>query len=722
MGEVYLAQDTRLGRKVAIKFLPPESVADERARQRLVREARAAAKLDHPNICTIYDVGEEGGNTFIVMQYVEGETLADRMKRPPLELKESLDIAVQVADALAEAHSHGIVHRDIKPQNIMIMPRRQVKVLDFGLAQVVEGTSSTGVEVATQSHLIEPGLWAGTAPYMSPEQVQGKPVDARCDIFAFGAVLYEMLGGQRAFPGESIVAIASAVLRDEPASLRGVPPELADIVRRCLRKNPVDRYERVLDVKSALERVRNAVGSASRESEPSIAVLPFANLSADKENEYFSDGLAEEILNALSRLPGLKVTARTSAFAFRGKEQDIRRIGEALDVRTVLEGSVRRAGNRIRVSVQLINAADGYHLWSERYDREMTDVFAVQDEIAQAIVDKLKLRLVGEKTPLVRQAASIEAYHANLKGWYHFFKMSPQELAHSKAYFEEAIALDPQYAPAYVGLARCFLIAPVFGGKPAREVMPQGKAAALKAVQLDEREPEAHVLLGQVAGQFEYDWDEALRRYRLARAREPMPSRAYFNCAQFILMPLHRFDEAIALLEPALKADPLSPYPRVALAGALSACGSYDLAIQEFHRLLEFEDFWFAHFNLGLIYTDKGMVPEAIAAWEKGLQLLPNYPPMIGALAGHYARAGGRTRAESLLARLAAPEVAHSCALGFGFYHLLCSEFDLAADQFEKAIEARDPTAIFLSFLPVLQGLPRRQALLQKMNLGDVGP
>ncbi len=718
MGEVYLAQDTRLNRSVAIKFLPPGSVADEAAKKRLMREAQAAAKLDHPYICTVYDVGEEGGSTFIVMQYVEGETLANRLKRQPLDSIESIEIALQVADALSEAHSHGIIHRDIKPQNIMITPRNQIKVLDFGLARIAGGASPMRVGSATESLVTGAGWVMGTAPYMSPEQVQGKLADARSDIFSFGAVLYEMLAGHRAFEGESSFAVAAAVLRDEPAQLSGVSPELAGIVSRCLRKDPADRFDTASDVKSALEQQRSAARTV-REPSPSIAVLPFVNLSADKENEYFSDGLAEEIMNALSRVPGLKVTARTSAFAFRGKEQDIRKIGEALDVRTVLEGSVRRSGNRIRVTAQLINVADGYHLWSERYEREMTDVFVVQDEIAQAIVGMLKVRLAAKGAPLVRHAASLEAYHANLKGWYHFFKMSPPEMARSKAYFEEAITLDPDYAPPYLGLARFFAISPIMGGKSAREVMPLAKAAALKAVQLDEREPEGHALLGQVAGQFEYDWHEALRRYQLALTHEPMSSRARFSCAQFILMPLHRFDEAIALLKPALQADPLSPFPRAALAGILSARGSDDLAIKELHRLIEFQDFWFAHWNLGLIYTNKGMVSEATAAWEKGLQLVP-YPALIGGLAGHCSRAGDRRRAEGLLARLDSPELAHGRAMGYGFFHVVCGEFDLAADQFEKAIEARDPSAIFLSHLPVVQNLPRHRALLQRMNLADV--
>lgn len=303
MGEVYLAQDTRLNRSVAIKFLPPELVADEVAKKRLRREAQAAAKLDHPNICTVHDVGEDGGRTFLVMQYVEGETLADRLRRQPLELKESTDFALQIAEALEEAHLHGIIHRDIKPQNIMITPRNQIKVLDFGLAKVVGDISPTKGESATESIATEAGLLMGTAPYMSPEQVQGKPVDARSDIFSFGAVLYEMLAGRQAFEGDSSIAVATAVLRDEPVPLKGVPLELAGIVSRCLRKDPADRYAQASDVKSALERLRNSTGTP-REPAPSIAVLPFANLSADKENEYFSDGLAEEILTRSAVSPG----------------------------------------------------------------------------------------------------------------------------------------------------------------------------------------------------------------------------------------------------------------------------------------------------------------------------------------------------------------------------------------------------------------------------------
>ena len=358
MGEVWKARDTRLGRIVAIKRLTEHL-------ERFEEEARAISALNHPNICQLYDLGPD----YLVLEYIDGQPL-----RGPLPIDDVLRSALPIVSALEEAHRRGILHRDLKPANILVTRSGTPKLLDFGLAKVLDKEID-----ATQT--VE-GTVLGTAAYMSPEQAEGRPVDVRSDIFSFGAVLYELLSGGRAFGGNTLAQIVTAVLHGDPRPLR-TTSDLETIVMRCLRKHPSERFQSMSEVRAALERIVTKPES----SEPSLAVLPFANLSADKENEYFSDGLAEEIINALTRIPGLKVTARTSAFAFRGKDQDIRRIAEALDVRTVLEGSVRRAGNRIRVSAQLINAADGYHLWSERYDRELADVFAVQDEIAAAIAE-----------------------------------------------------------------------------------------------------------------------------------------------------------------------------------------------------------------------------------------------------------------------------------------------------------------------------------------------
>ena len=448
MGEVYRATDTRLGRTVAVKIL------DNQFSERFETEARAISSVNHPNICALYDIGDHEGRSYLVLEYLEGKPL-----QGPLILDEALRLATQIAGALEAAHAKGIVHRDLKPANIMVTASG-VKLLDFGLAKLAK-TSDADITRTLE------GTVMGTAAYMAPEQAEGRSIDARSDVFSFGAVVHEMLTGRRAFRGDSVVAVLSAVLRDHPEPLGpAVPPALVAIITRCLRKNPEERFQYMREVRSALEALRapsQQFLSAPVAVQPScpdasIAVLPFANLSADKENEYFSDGLSEEIINALTHVPGLKVTARTSAFAFRGEKQDIRKIAETLNVRTILDGSVRRAGNRIRVSAQLINAADGYHLWSERYDRGMEDVFAVQDEISAAIAEALKLEFSCEVAAIRPHTPNLPAYEALLKGRHALSKLTPEGLATSRQFFEQAIGLDPQFALAYVGLGSYFFV------------------------------------------------------------------------------------------------------------------------------------------------------------------------------------------------------------------------------------------------------------------------
>ncbi len=407
MGEVYRAKDPRLNRDVAIK------VSASQFSERFEREAKAIAALNHPNICQIYDIGPN----YLVMEFIEGTPL-----HGPLPLDRALRYAMQICDALDAAHKKSITHRDLKPANILVTATG-VKLLDFGLAKMGASSAAPASDDATQtSDLTEVGTVLGTASYMSPEQAKGEPTDARSDIFSFGVVLYEMLSGRRAFSRNSAIETMAAIVRDEPAPL-DAPSSLSAIVTRCLRKLPASRFQTMNEVRAALEQ---ATATATAKT-PSIAVLPFANMSADKENEYFSDGLAEEILNLLAKIPGLKVIARTSAFAFKGKEQDIRKIAETLNVGTILEGSVRRAGNRIRVTAQLIEAENGSHLWSERYDRDMTDVFAIQDEIAQAISEALKVRLAPRA-----QTVNIEAYQNYLKGKYYRAAFTPESLAKAK--------------------------------------------------------------------------------------------------------------------------------------------------------------------------------------------------------------------------------------------------------------------------------------------------
>ena len=426
MGEVYKARDMRLDRIVAIKQLKGQHSA------RFQQEAHAIAALNHPNICTLYDIGPD----YMVMEYIEGAPL-----RGPLPLAEALRFAMQIAAALGFAHSKGILHRDLKPENVLVTAAG-VKLLDFGLAKLMT-TSDSEVTKTIE------GTVLGTAAYMSPEQAEGKPLDERSEVFSFGAVLYEMLSGNRAFGGTSTAQVLSAVLRDDPAPLQSPASE---IVKRCLAKQPAQRYQSIAEVKAGLESI-STKPPETQTQQPSIAVLPFANMSADKENEYFSDGLAEEILNLLAKIPGLKVIARTSSFAFRGKEEDIRKIAERLSVRTILEGSVRRAGNRIRVAAQLINATDGSHLWSQRYDRDLIDVFAIQDEIGQAISEALRVRLAPQA-----KTVNIEAYQNYLKGQYYRALYTPESLAKAKECFEQTVTIDPNYASAYSGLAEYYFL------------------------------------------------------------------------------------------------------------------------------------------------------------------------------------------------------------------------------------------------------------------------
>src|ERR1700733_1341068 len=425
MGEVWKARDTRLGRIVAIKRLK------EPHGERFEQEARAVAALNHANICQIHDVGPD----YLVLEYVEGNPL-----QGPIPEKEAVRLAIQIASALEEAHGRGILHRDLKPANILVTAKGTAKLLDFGLAKL---TTGAGSEV---TNTIE-GMLVGTAAYMSPEQAQGKPLDERSDIFSLGAVMYEMVSGDRAFNGDSMVDVLSAVVRDEPRPLQS-SPAIAQLVMRCLRKTPADRFQTVAELRTALE----AISEKRAETKPSIAVLPFANMSRDADDEYFSDGLAEEIINALTQVSGLKVIARTSAFAFKGKNEDVRKIAETLGVTNVLEGSVRRAGTRLRVTAQLIHAADGTHLWSQRYDREMTDVFAVQDEISAAIAGTLQVKLAVAPSALRRYTPNLPAYEAFLKGRQQVYKNSPEAFARAEEYFKQAIVLDPQWADPHYSL------------------------------------------------------------------------------------------------------------------------------------------------------------------------------------------------------------------------------------------------------------------------------
>jgi TolB-like protein len=690
MGDVYKATDTRLNRIVAVKILKNLHT------DRFQREAHAIAALNHPHICTLYDVGPD----YLVMEYVEGEPL-----RGPLPPEEAVPLALQIAAALEEAHGKGIVHRDLKPGNIL-RSRAGIKVLDFGLAKLINSDPD-------DTRTLE-GAVAGTAAYMSPEQVQGKPIDARSDIFSFGVVLYEMLSGHRAFTGENAIATMAAILHQEPEPLEA-PAALIQVVRRCLRKAPSERFQSAAELRAALQ----LAGVKPASKQPSIAVLPFANMSADKDNEYFSDGLSEEIINALAHIPGLKVTARTSAFAFRGKEQDIRKIAEALDVRTVLEGSVRRAGNRVRVMAQLINAEDGYHLWSERFDRELEDVFAIQDEIAQAIAAALQVKLAAEPAAFRRYTPTLPAYEAYLKALHSIGDVVPDKLARSKEWLEKAIALDPGFALAHSTLGHYFLRLALPGMRPAHEAMPLVRRAAREALSIDPYLPEAHALLGVVAALYDYDWRESERLFHLARTGEAVPPAVRFFF-MFYLLPMGRLQDAIQEHERALKEDPLNLVGRFQLATCLQIAGLDAQATAEFQQVLDFgENFWLAAYGLAVNYLLRGMLAEAIVFSEKAHALAPWSTNTIGVLAGALALSGNTSRAEEMLQKLGDPQ-AFGVPGGLFVFHLLCSDTEKAVDWAGKAIEQRDPR------MPIFLRMFEKKAtflwpaLAKKMNLPGV--
>ena len=470
MSVVYKAEDARLERKVALKLLPHDLAHNEQALVRFRREAKAASALNHPNICTVYDIGEDKGKAFIVMEFLDGTVLKSLIGTNSIELDRLLEISRDIADALSAAHAKNIIHRDIKPENIFICDSGHLKVLDFGLAKIKAPDDKQG-EAETLT-LTEAGLAMGTLPYMSPEQLRGRPVDHRTDIFSLGAVLYEMATGQRPFSGGTSLELSSSILRDTPKSVIELRPELPTglhrIVDRCLSKEPTERYVSAQELRQALDLLRQQVSSGSLTAVPeavvraSIAVLPFISLSADPENEFFADGLTEEIMNTLTQIEELRVAARRSAFSFKGKHVDLRIVGERLNARTVLEGSVRRAGNRIRINVQLVNVSDGYHLWSERYDREVQDVFEVQDEISRAIANRLKVDLFSLIGGSQTVEAAIDAFFRRVladESINHFF--AGADIAHLRAHqtmFVSALLGGPEpYTGRDIGTAHAHL-------------------------------------------------------------------------------------------------------------------------------------------------------------------------------------------------------------------------------------------------------------------------
>jgi serine/threonine-protein kinase len=691
MGEVHKAIDTRLGRTVAIKLLFDTHT------DRFEREARAIAALNHPHICTLYDVGPD----YLVMEYVEGIPLEG-----PLPAKEAARMALEIAGALEAAHAEGIVHRDLKPANILVT-RSGVKLLDFGLAKVQPAAAAEGT--VTQTHA---GTILGSAGYMSPEQVRGQPADARSDIFSFGVVLYEMLSGRRAFDRGNAVSTMAAILHTEPGPIEA-PPELASVMARCLRKSPSERFQNMAEVITALEVPEQDPGP---NKDSCIAVLPFANMSAHKDNEYFSDGLAEEILNALTKLPELRVVARTSAFAFRGKDQDIRGIGETLGATHVLEGSVRKAGNRVRVTAQLIGIRDGCHLWSERYDREMTDIFAIQDEISEAIVNVLKLKLART----VRRPVTPAAFEAYLRGRYFWNKRTESDLNRSIEYFNQALALDPGYALAHAGLADAFIVLGVFGLRAPSDAYPKAKAAALRAIDFDATLAEAYDSLGHVKAALDWDLPGAEQDYKRAlelNPNYPSAGRGY----GYILSLMQRHEEALAQLKGARDLDPLSMSVNAFLGLVSMKARRYDQGIAASRVAVELDpNNPQGHWILARALDAANQLPEALAEAEKAASLSGGSQPYNGHLGYAYARIGDRDRALEIVRKMQElAKTRYISAYYLALIYATLGEPDLALASLEKAYEERDTRLleVFDPAFDILRSDVRFQDLVRRIGL-----
>ena len=566
---------------------------------------------------------------------------------------------------------------------------------------------------STSSH----GVVVGTAAYMSPEQAEGQPVDVRSDVFSFGAVLYKMISGSRAFGGTSALQMMNAVVRDEPPSLQ-TSPALERIVRRCLQKVPAQRFQTVGEVRAALEQTATEPSKPIARM-PSIAVLPFANMSADKENEYFSDGLVEEIINVLANLPGLKVAGRTSSFFFRGKDVEFAEIGKKLNVDHILEGSVRKAGSRIRVTVQLIKVADGFHLWSEKYDREMTDVFALQDEVTHAIADALRVKLSPETMAQRRSTPNLRAYEMYLKALDQWSRPSAESLVRMKDYLDQAVTLDPEFAAAHFSLGLYYSMVASLGIKPTREVIPLGRAAVREALRIEPSLTEAHALLGAWAGGYDtYDWREAERHWRVAMSGERVRRDVHLWFGNHYLMPLGRFHEALDEMKRGLEGDPINLLYRHHLAVGFRHAGRLDDAETELRQVLELdENFPMAVGTLGSVCAQQGRFAEALTLSERACALTPWTHPVVGQLAALLVRTGAASRAETLLDGLR-PGTACGAPAGMAVYHAMCGEFDRAAEWATRAIDAQYPLLVAL-LRPLLGSTPVWPALARTMNLPE---
>jgi serine/threonine-protein kinase len=749
MGDVYVAQDTKLGRRVALKLPRWEAIPSVDRLALFHREARAAAALNHPNIVHLYSVEDADGLIFMTMELVHGRSLRELLSgTAPLALPRTLAFASQMADGLACAHSAGVLHRDLKPGNVMITDDDRVKILDFGLAKFFSPVSIWNADrvTTTANEMTTSGATVGTVGYMSPEQALGKTLDARTDLFALGVILFEMATGRSPFEGDTPAIVFDQLLNRQPPSPLTLnptlPPALATLIDKALEKDPERRHRSANDVLEKLRRIDPSAGRSDTRSSAalrgpgatavrvpaegtmtsSIVVLPFVDMSPQGDQEYFCHGMTEEIINALTRVPGLRVISRTSAFAFQGKDLDVTEIGRRLRVGTALEGSVRKAGDRVRVTAQLVNAEDGYHLWSGRFDRELSDVFAIQDEIAGTIVNELRLELRGH--PPQARAFDVLAHDAYLKGLYALNKWTSDSMQRAIAEFRESIAHDSGFAPAYAALAEGYIwLYSGLGILPASESVSQARWAVEKALALDPTLADAHKARALIA--MNHDWDRKGAEEGLTRALQLGPGSAaahLWNAWRLALLE-RRHDEALIELEEAERLNPLDLQVKTQIGYVHYFHHDLDRAVEQFEKVLALEpSFAFAHYALGDVCTQKGQYERAVAAFNRAIELGGRSANHIGVLGYAYARSGNSERAKERLQELTARAAhSHVSAMWIALVHLGLCDLESLFGCLDRAFDERDGSLILITaaveFDPVRED-PRFKALLKRMGLG----